>query len=259
MNLFFYLFVFIFGLVFGSFLNCLVYRLEAKKSFLKGRSFCPRCQHLLSWRELLPVLSFILLRGKCRYCRKPISLQYPLVEMAAGLLFVLIVFYFSFDFLFSFFYLIFSCFLIVIFVYDLKHYIIPDRVIYPAIVLALLYQVIEGTGSVAGIGQYSVLSAVGVAAFFLAIVLVSRGRWMGAGDIKLAFLMGLLLGWPDILVALFLAFFIGAIVGLGLMVSGQKGLKSEIPFGPFLVTGTFLALFWGNELLNWYQAFFLLK
>ena len=246
-------------MVFGSFLNCLVYRLEAKKSFLKGRSFCPRCQHLLSWRELLPVLSFILLRGKCRYCRKPISLQYPLVELAAGLLFILIVFHFSSDLLFSFFYLIFSCFLIVIFVYDLKYYIIPDRVIYPAIVLAFLYQVIEGTGSVARIGQYSVLSAVGAAAFFLAIVLLSRGRWMGVGDIKLAFLMGLLLGWPDILVALFLAFFIGAVVGLGLMVSGQKGLKSEIPFGPFLVTGTFLALFWGNELLDWYQAFFLLK
>jgi leader peptidase (prepilin peptidase) / N-methyltransferase len=259
MNLFFYLFVFIFGLVFGSFLNCLVYRLETGKSFLRGRSFCPNCLHLLSWRDLLPVFSFILLRGKCRYCRKAISLQYPLLETAAGLLFVLTVFYFSFDFLFSFFYLIFSCFLIVIFVYDLKHYIIPDRVIYPAIVLAFLYQLIEGTGSLAGIGRYSLFSAVGAAAFFLSVVLVSHGRWMGVGDIKLAFLMGLLLGWPNILVALFLAFFIGAVVGLGLMVSGQKGLKSEIPFGPFLVTGTFLALFWGSQLLSWYQAFFLLK
>lgn len=259
MNLFFYSIVFVLGLIFGSFLNCLIYRLEAGRTFLKGRSFCPSCRHLLSWRDLVPVLNFIILRGKCRYCRKAISLQYPLVEMAAGLLFLLTVFYFSFDFLFCFFYLIFSCFLIVIFVYDLKHYIIPDRVIYPAIVLALSYQAIEGTGSTAGVGQYPLLSAVGAAAFFLAVVLVSRGRWMGVGDIKLAFLMGLLLGWPNILVALFLAFFIGAAVGLGLMVSGQKSLKSEIPFGPFLVTGTFLALFWGSQLLGWYQAFFLLK
>jgi len=93
-------------------------------------------------------------------------------------------------------------------------------------------------------------------AFFLIIVILSRGKWMGIGDIKLAFLIGLILGWPKILPALFLAFLIGAIIGIGLIVAGKKTLKSEVPFGPFLVTGTFLALFWGEKLINYYLNFF---
>jgi len=98
------------------------------------------------------------------------------------------------------------------------------------------------------------LSALGAAAFFLAIVLISRGKWMGVGDIKLAFLMGLILGWPNISVALFLAFLIGAIIGVGLMIFGKKTMKSEVPFGPFLVGGTFIALFFGKEIINWYVS-----
>jgi prepilin signal peptidase PulO-like enzyme (type II secretory pathway) len=96
----------------------------------------------------------------------------------------------------------------------------------------------------------------GLAGFFLAIVLISREKWMGMGDAKLGFLMGLLLGWPDVIVALFLAVFIGAIMGIGLIVMGKKGMKSEVPFGPFLVTGTFIALFWADRLINWYFNFF---
>jgi len=99
----------------------------------------------------------------------------------------------------------------------------------------------------------------GSTAFFLTIVLISRGKWMGIGDIKLAFLMGLILSFPNILVALFLAFFIGAIVGVALIISGKKTLKSEIPFGPFLISGTFLALFFGQKILDWHLSFFLLK
>lgn len=99
------------------------------------------------------------------------------------------------------------------------------------------------------------LAALGAAAFFLLIVLVSRGKWMGVGDIKLAFLMGLFLSFPNILVALFLAFFLGAIIGLGLIFSGRKTLKSEIPFGPFLITGTFIGLFCGGQIINWYLSF----
>jgi len=110
------------------------------------------------------------------------------------------------------------------------------------------------------IGMSDILmSAFGAAAFFLAIVLVSRGKWMGVGDIKLAFFMGLLLGWPNILTALFLAFFIGAIMGLGLILSGKKTLKSEVPFGPFLVAGTFLALFFSEKLIDLYLTLFLIK
>jgi len=246
MNYFFYLITFIFGLIVGSFLNCVIYRLEIGKSALKGRSFCPHCQHQLKWQDLIPIFSFLILRGKCRYCKKPIFWQYPLVELITGILFLLF-----FIFHFSFFIFIISSFLIIIFVYDLKHYIIPDKIIYPAIVIAFLYQLFNHWSLIINHLNF-IYSALGASFFFLLIVLASRGKGMGIGDIKLGFLMGLILGWPNILVALFLAFLIGAIIGIGLMISRKKTLKSEVPFGPFLVTGTFLALFWGQNIINWY-------
>ena len=250
MSTFFYVVIFIFGLIVGSFLNCVIYRLEEGKSFLKGRSFCPHCKHKLIWQDLIPIFSFLILRGKCRYCQKKISWQYPTIEIATGLLFLSI-----FIFHFSIFNLIIACFLIIIFVYDLKHYIIPDKVIYPAIIIALIFNFQFLIVNEFPIFKFSILSALGAAAFFLLIVLISRGKWMGVGDIKLAFLMGLILGFPNILVALFLAFFIGAIMGIGLIATGKKTLKSEVPFGPFLVAGTFLALFWGQDVINWYFNF----
>ena len=230
----------------GSFLNCVIYRLEKEESFLKGRSYCPRCKHKLGLLDLIPVLSFMWLRGRCRYCHEKISVQYPLVEIATGLLFLL-----TYKLQPTTYNFIIVPFMVAIFVYDLKHYIIPDKVIYPAIAVALAL-----TFNVEHAVEYA-LSAFGAAAFFLAIVLISRGKWMGVGDIKLAFLMGLILGYPNILVALFLAFLIGAIIGVGLMVFGKKTIKSEVPFGPFLVAGTFIALFFGKEIINWYvQSFY---
>ncbi len=261
--LFFYPFFFFFGLAVGSFLNCLIYRLEKNETPFWGRSYCPNCQHILSWQDLIPLLSFFLLKGKCRYCQKPISFQYPLVEIATGILFVLIIFYFSSDFLFSIFYFLISCFLIVIFVYDLKHYLIPDKIIYPAIIIAGIFNFFTSTlnfGAGAGflIFSYSILAAILAAAFFLAIVLISQYKWMGVGDIKLAFLMGLILGWPNILVALFFAFLLGAFVGTILIIVGKKTLKSEVPFGPFLVTGTFISIFFGPQIVSFYQSLFLI-
>jgi leader peptidase (prepilin peptidase) / N-methyltransferase len=257
-----YIFIFVFGLIIGSFLNCLIYRLAFPNFSLKnlrGRSFCFHCKHLLGWQDLIPVLSFLFLKGNCRYCRKPISWQYPLVEISTAIIFLLI---YNLEFaIFQFptiiYYWTISSFLIVIFVYDLKHYIIPDKMIYPAIILAGVYNLQSAIVNEFSILKFSVLSAIGAAGFFLFIVWVSRRKWMGAGDIKLAFLMGLFLGWPNILIALLLAFYIGAIIGLGLILFGLKNLKSEIPFAPFLITGTFLALFWGSELINWYQILFL--
>ena len=153
--------------------------------------------------------------------------------------------------------LLISCFLIIIFVYDLKHYIIPDQVIYPAIVIAFLYNIYQFTIDNQQLTINNFLSAFGAAAFFLTLVLISYEKWLGWGDVKLAFLMGLFLGWPKILLALFLAFFIGAIIGIELIILGKKTLKSEIPFGPFLVSGTFLALFFGQKILDWYLNLFL--
>jgi len=251
-NLFFYLVIFLFGLAIGSFLNCLIYRLQTGESFLMGRSFCPNCKHILSWQDLIPFISFFILKRKCRYCQNKISWQYPLVELATGILFVFIAQLTRFSILDTCFLFLVSCFLIIIFVFDLKHYLIPDRVIYPAIIIAFIYNLLNT--------KYLILNtlpaALGAAIFFLIIVLISRGKWMGTGDVKLAFLIGLILSFPNVLVALFLAFFLGAIIGIGLILSGKKRLSSEVPFGPFLVTGTFLALFFGKEIINWYLNLF---
>ncbi len=255
-DLFYSIIVFLFGTIVGSFLNCVIYRLEQGQSFLKGRSYCPFCKHTLSWQDLIPVLSFLFLKGKCRYCQKKISIQYPLVELSAGILFLFIYLISRGPSSVIFNWMV-SSFLIIIFIYDFKHYIISDSVIYPAIAIALIFNFQFLIFNEFSIFKFSILSAISAAAFFLLIVLVSRGKWMGVGDIKLAFLMGLVLGWPNILVALFSAFFIGAIIGIGLITAGKKHLKSEVPFGPFLVTGTFLAMLWGGEIVNWYLTFFL--
>jgi len=268
--IFFQIFIFLLGLAAGSFLNCIIYRLEKKQSFLKGRSFCPYCKHILSWQDLIPILSFLILKGKCRYCKKKISWQYPLVELITGILFLLI-----FDFQFSIFnelpifnfqnflttlYLLpTTCFLIIIFVYDLKHYIIPDKIIYPAILVVGSWQLVvrvllnQTTNYTL---QTTIFSALGASAFFATIFFISKGKWLGFGDVKLSFFMGLFLGFPKILVALFFTFFIGAIIGIGLVLTGKKTLKSQVPFGPFLVAGIFIAFFFGTLIINWYLTIF---
>ena len=261
--------VFVFGLAAGSFLNCAVYRLEleqgfarppagrAKASFFSGRSFCPCCGRRLSWRDLVPVLSFVILGKKCRHCEKPISWQYPSVELGTGALFTLV---FSSqlpisgfrDLLALAYYLAAACFLVIVFVYDLKHYVIPDKVVYPAIAMAAVYNLQFAVSGEFQIFKFSILGAALASGFFLAVFLMSRGKWMGFGDVKLAFFMGLLLGWPEILAALFMAFFIGAIIGAGLVLSGKKALKSEVPFGPFLAAAALASLFWGEKMVGWY-------
>ena len=257
--------IFVFGTILGSFLNCLIYYIEGGRTSLKGRSYCPFCKKTLSWPELIPLLSFIFLHGKCRYCQQKISLHYPLIEFSTGILFVLIFWNLEFGICLGFgiwdllFYWLIASSLVIIFFYDLKHYIIHDKVIYPAIVIAFLYRLF-------GIWNFSHWGLFGIwdlgfgilpSLFILAIILLSRGQWMGLGDFKLAVLMGLILGWPNVLVALSLAFFLGAVIGLGLIIVGRKKLKSEVPFGPFLVAGTFLALFFGERLTDWYLNLFL--
>ena len=289
------LWVFTLGTIVGSFLNCLVYRLKENKSFARGRSFCPKCKHILSWPDLIPILSFVWLGGRCRYCGQKISFQYPIVEIITGLLFVVAANYelrlpaitlaqagiTNYEFsalnwpvtikLFSLWF-ISSC-LIAIFIYDLKHYLIPDQVLYPAIAATFLYKTLAvldcgnlNFGCVSDFGfrisdfhplQQALLAGVGASLFFLLIWFVSRGQWMGFGDVKLALLMGLFLGWPSIVVALFSAFLIGAVAGIILLILGLKKMKSEVHFGPFLITGTFIGLFWGQQIVSWYLSMFI--
>ncbi len=250
--------VFVFGLIIGSFLNCVIYRLGSNKSFLKGRSFCPECKHVLAWNDLIPVISYLMLLGKCRYCKKAISIQYPLIELATAILFVSV---FNFDHITRTVYLFIALSLfIVIFVFDLKHYIIPDKVVLPAIVISLVYNAfLLFTGDIV-LGKFLNYIYAGFfpALFFFLLFFISQGKWIGFGDVKLALFMGLFLGFPKILVALFLAFMFGAIIGVGLIVFGNKTIKSELPFGPFLISGTILALFFGTNIINWYLSFLIL-
>ncbi len=242
--------IFILGLSVGSFINAIIYRLKKKKPISFDRSHCPYCRVSLKWPDLIPIVSFILLSGKCRYCRKKISFQYPLVELMTGLLFLMTFYSFGYS-LITFYYLTIISLLIIIFVYDLKYYLIPDKIVYPAVIIAFLYLFFEKDF----ISHF--LSAILASGFFLLLVLVSKGKWMGLGDVKLAFLMGLILGWPGILIALFISFFSGAVIGLTLIVLGKKKMKSEIPFGPFLAGSTVLVIFLNQCLIDWFNACFI--
>lgn len=251
-------FIFLLGAAVGSFLNVLADRLPRQKS-VGGRSRCDYCGRVLSWRDLIPVWSFFVLRGRCRTCRRKLSWQYPAVEISTGLIFLSI-----FNKILNpeslflnlsplFYYLFIASCLIAIFIADLKYYIIPDKIVWPAIWVSLFYRFFEigdfkiwnlfGYWSMA-IGHFwpYLLAGLGAATFFFALVAITRGNGMGWGDVKLAFLLGLFLGWPLILWALFLAFFVGSAVGLFLMALGKKTMKSQIPFGPFL-TGAAMAVF----------------
>ena len=263
MNFLLFFFVFIFGLVIGSFLNAIIYRIKVKKSVWRGRSICPECKKKLKFWDLIPVLSFLFLHGRCRYCHKKISWQYPIVELLTGIVFVL-VFYYQvlsssslslFSLIPLFFYLFIASCLIIIFVYDIKNYIVPDEVIWPAIIISTIYTIsavilyflkykeiyyklYPHTWPPVYSPWYLLYGALIGAGFFLIIVLVSRGKWMGGGDIKLGLLMGIVLGFPLILLALFIAFVFGALVGIFLIILRRKKMKSQIPFAPFLILGT---------------------
>jgi len=257
-----YIIFFILGTVVGSFLNVVILRTKTKKSIFKNRSSCPFCKKKLTWYELIPILSFLIQKGKCRNCQKKISLQYPLVEFFTGLIFVFVAAYgldFAlYGFINTIFLLIFSCFLIVIFVYDLKYYLIPDKIIYPAIIITLLYDIyISLVVQDLSFLSSSIEAALIAGGFFLFIILISKGKWMGMGDFKIGILIGLFFGLPHMLIVLFLAFLSGAFVSLILLILKKKTLKSEIPFGPFLSGATFLVLFIGAGLIRWYLSLFI--
>lgn len=250
----FYLLNFIFGLVVGSFLNCLVYRLYHKKTIL-GRSFCPKCRQQIAWYDNIPILSFIILGGRCRHCRQSISWQYPIVELATGLLFAAVAFHYPLFVNHNSLYIvrdwlmIFA--LVFIFVYDLKYLLIEDIVILPvALVVFVLNLILK-------ISVANLLAAAAVGAgFFLFQYVVTRGRGVGLGDFRIGILMGLFFGWPKILAAIFSAYIIGAIVALLLLLFKKTKMSARIPLGPFLAIGSLIIIFYGSKILNWYLSRF---
>ncbi len=253
MSPFFVVVFFILGLIIGSFLNVVIFRLNTSRSF-GGRSGCMSCLNKLSWYELIPVLSFVGLRGRCRSCKTKISIQYPLVELATGILFALLFLKFQdilfanlflFSFTYLYFAVIFSILLIIV-VYDLKHKIIPDSLALILGILTLLGLFLFNSNGfylhLPSILEFS--SGLIIASPFAFLWLISSGKWMGLGDAKLAISLGWLLGLSRALSGLVFAFWTGAIIGIILMVFSRKhGLKSEIPFAPFLVLGALLVFF----------------
>ena len=254
-EIFWAIITFVFGLIVGSFLNSIIYRLDDLGTIIRHRSHCPHCKKEIRWYDLVPLLSFVVLEGKCRECGKKISWQYPLVEICTALLFLAIYLNFGLTY-YTLFLLIISCFLIVIFVYDWRKMIIPDIAIIPAIgiwIIIWLLSIIPGVtlGLPVDFLNY-LLGGLAGAGFIGLIVLLTRGKGMGVGDIKLAFLLGFICGWPLAVIGLFSAFIIGSIIGLILLAAKIKKLKSAIPFGPFLIVGFYIALFWGEKIIGWY-------
>ncbi|MES3031747.1 MAG: prepilin peptidase [Patescibacteria group bacterium] len=256
---------FIFGLIIGSFLNVVIYRLNTQRS-LGGRSACMSCRNKLAWYELIPLFSYLGLGGRCRNCKTKISIQYPLVELLTGFIFASLfvkyqgIFFtdkFSFFITYDYYAILFSI-LLVIAVYDIKHKIIPDM-------LALIFGILAFVGLFFFTNNIfyphmpsllEFLSGVFIASPFALFWLISRGRWMGFGDAKLAIGLGWFLGLSLTLSGLAIAFWSGAIVGVVLIIfskygkAGKMGMKSEIPFAPFLVAGAFTAFIFGLNLFN---------
>lgn len=241
----FHPFFFLLGLIVGSFLNVVIYRYNTGLSVARGRSRCLACARDLRWHELLPLFSFAIQRGRCRRCFTRLSWQYPLVEALTAILFVIC--YWTFGISVSLLlHLVISCLSLVILVYDLRHKIIPDGLVYAFIALALVATLAQRDLLLLG---NHVLAGLLLFAFFGGLWWVSRGRWMGFGDAKLGLGVGLLLGLAGGFSAVVLAFWIGAVASLAILaynkLSRRRGLtlKSEVPFAPFIILGLWLNLF----------------
>lgn len=253
--------MFVLGICLGSFFGVVLYRLRVGGSALKGRSVCDHCRGKIAWYDNLPLLSFLWLGGKCRSCRRPINPEYPLTELIIGIEFVWVYWLLKINFNFfnwiegwySFallaYWLILFSGVIAIAIYDLKYQLIPDQILLPLTVVAFLRLFVSHQWMV-------VPAAFGSMAFLGLLYLITRGKGMGWGDVKLGFLMGLVLGWPQIVTAYFLAFLTGAVVGVILIVVKHKNLKTKIAFGPFLTLGLVVAKLWGGSIWQWYFKWF---
>jgi len=242
------------GLAIGSFVNCLVWRLHEDETIM-GRSYCPRCRHRLAWFDNIPVLSFFLLRGRCRYCHRPISWQYPLVETAVAIFFALAFAQDCREALFPFLLArdwLLIVVLAVVFVYDYRWQLVPMKIIWPASALFLVLSLLLGYHWL-----LLLISAVSAVAFFGLQHVLTKGKGLGEGDVWLALMIALALpGLDRLLLVVLVTYILGSLVGIALMVRQKKKASSKIALGPFLALGALSALFWGREIITWYLGLF---
>ncbi len=237
-------FNFILGASIGSFLNVLIYRIPRKISISTGRSFCPNCGHKLSFFDLIPILSFIFLKGRCRYCKEKISILYPIVEAITGLIFLLSFLFFGYSIYYIKF-IIFSSVLILISIIDLQTMEIPDEPVFFGLFLGVIFLLIEKNYFNALIGL-----VIPPVIFFLIIVLSKGG--MGGGDFKLSFLFGLYLGFPKIIPWFFLSFLLGFFPAIILLLTKKATRKTPLPFGPFMALSGIITFLFGSQIIRFY-------
>ncbi len=252
------IFAFVFGLTIGSFLNVCIYRLPIKKSIVTPPSACPSCGYRIRFYDNIPVLSYLMLWGRCRKCGTHISLIYPAVELATGLISMALLMKYNIlngNFPIFFIYLIFISALICIGFIDLEHQIIPDVISIPGIIAGLFFSLvinhIPWLDSLIGI-----LAGGGI--FYLVAVLfelIMKKEGMGGGDIKLLAMIGAFLGWKSLYFVILTSCLLGGIIGGFSLIMSKKGIRTKIPFGPFLALGAILYVFFGKEIINWYMNF----
>lgn len=260
MIIFFSIVLFLLGAAVGSFTSVMIYRLHhSKGGIFRGRSACPNCETKLAPLDLIPIISYLTLRGKCRYCSKEISYMYPILEVLTGFIFVLLFFKFPFvDNALHFsvslsglylLYAFYSFVLIFTFFFDFHYLKVSDEILLPAILIGLIATIAQPLTP--HIFDALIGAAIAVAFFGLQI-LISKGTWVGLGDLRVGALMGVVLGWKLTLVALFISYLIGSVVSLFIIIRKRKFVGVKIPFAPFLVTGTFVTIFFGEAILAWY-------
>lgn len=283
-----YIFLFIFGIFVGSFLNLISDRLPNKKKIVFGRSECEFCRKPLGIKNLIPIFSFIFQKGKCSFCNRKLSFYYPFSEFLTGVVFMLAGYLSNFiniidaqTIFILFYYLVVFSFFVAMFLTDIKYYLILDSLIIPAIIFvsasSLIFRGLDLLDlhrnlSSDQVGVYLlrtdyfndkillslkdfgfvVLGAVIISLFFLFLILITKGRGMGFGDVKLGFLIGLVNGFPFSIIAIFIGFVLGAFYSIVLMLSKKKTMKDTIAFGPFLIMGSLLTFLFGPVLWNWY-------
>jgi prepilin signal peptidase PulO-like enzyme (type II secretory pathway) len=255
--------IFIFGLIFGSFFNVLIFRLNSEEKwvpkFWEGRSVCPKCKKQIAWFDNIPLLSFLLLNGRCRNCKKLISWQYPIVELTTGVITAVIGWFFMSHspileialpllslslFWQTIFYLLIAYVSIIIFFSDLIYGLIPDEAVLFGIGVTVVFETWQG------LVKENLLVGATAALFFFIVVLVTKFRGMGFGDVKLAFLIGLVLGWPAAVVGFWISFVLGGVFALLLLALKRVRFSATIALGPFLVTGAVISALWSTKLLQ---------